>query len=104
MPDAARATPRENTERADPTDRPAAAGTGASVEALLRRLETLEHQRLDGVRRAGDKLLEVGLRVEGREHEVGHGAPVASARAADADAQSQEVLGAEVTGDRAQAV
>ena len=54
--------------------------------------------------RAGDEALGVLVRLEVGEHVVGERPPVAAARPADADAQAQEVLRAEVLRDRAQPV
>src|SRR5919201_5527224 len=74
------------------------------VEPRLRSLEPVAHDAFDRVGRARDERLRVLLGLEPREYPVGDGTGIAPARAADADPQPQEVLGAAVRRERAQAV
>ena len=74
------------------------------VEALLRALEALGVQGLDGVGGAPHETPRIVVGSEVGKDVVGGRATVAATRAADADAQAEEVLTAESLGDRAQAV
>jgi hypothetical protein len=58
-----------------------------SVETLLRHLETLAQQRLDGIGSARDDAVAVLVRLERREHVVGDVAWVSSTRPTHSDSQ-----------------
>ena len=75
-----------------------------SVETLLCSLEAVGGQRLDHVGRARNDRAGVVLRFEVGEHVVGQITRVAAAGTADADAQAQELLRAELGGDRPEPV
>src|SRR5580765_56996 len=74
------------------------------VEPGLRALEAGGVERLDGVGRARHDRLPVVVRLEVGQDVVRERSPVAASRAADTDAEAEEVLRSEVLRDRAKAV
>ena len=68
----------------------------ADVDGALRRLEPLGVEQLDGVGCCCDEAFRVLVRLEVGEHVVRERAGIAAFRPPDADAQAEEVRGAEV--------
>jgi hypothetical protein len=75
-----------------------------AVDGALRGFEPLGVERLDRIGGGGDEPFRVVVRLEVCEYVVREPPLVAATRPTDADAQAQEVGGAEVLRDRAQAV